>query len=108
MSDENTFGNLIREYAEAGQIDNIVNLCESMKSQRDRAERMVEHLTHMTAKLRESFANITEPATGRKVTDPVPAPATRASKGAPAPAKSRQPKPPPKSKPGLDTSDFTF
>jgi uncharacterized coiled-coil protein SlyX len=105
-SDENTFGNLIREYAEAGQIDNIVNLCESMKSQRDRAERMVEHLTHMTAKLRESFANITEPATGRKVTDPVPAPATRASKGAGSRPKS-QPQPP-KTKPGLDTSDFTF
>lgn len=104
MADENTFPDLIREYAEKGEIDNIISLCVAMKDQRDRAERKIDILTHMTQELNQRFRNIVEPATGRKVTDPAPAPSkvttTRTKQGAQPQKKD--------SKPTVDTSSFTF
>ena len=108
MSDENTFPDLIREYHQEGKIDLLVSLCVAMKDQRDRAERKIDVLTHTIAKLNESFRAITEPATGRRLTEPTSDRADRAAgPGASGKGSPRKPAPKP-APPGVDTSDFQF
>jgi hypothetical protein len=111
MSNETTFPGLIRDYAEAGRIDLIITLCEAMKDQRDRAERRIDILTHNIAKLNESFRNITEPATGKKLTEPSADRVGQKSEPRSGERKVTSPtnsRPAPKPKPSIDTSDFQF
>lgn len=103
---DTTFRTLIMDYFEKGEIQNIITLCEAFKDQRDRAEAKLTHLTHLNAKLAESFRNITEPATGRRVVDPEPA--TVPKNTAPSGEKLKRPSSAPKPKAGFDTSDIEF
>lgn len=101
---------LVTKYHNENRLDLILTLCDALKSQRDRAEAKVDALTHINAKLAASFANITEPATGRKITDKVDKPAVEAARSAASGAQGTQ-KPaqkPPSSKSGFDTSTLEF
>lgn len=64
---------LIRQYyaenSEAG-LNKLLTLFEVITSERDRAEQLSRAHLHTIKKLSESFAAITEPATGKKVSDP--------------------------------------
>lgn len=64
---------LIRKYyaenSEAG-LKKLITLFEVIISDRDRAELTSRAHLHTIKKLSESFAAITEPATGKKVSDP--------------------------------------
>lgn len=104
MADQDTFPNLIRQYFDAGEVDNIITLCTVMKEQRDRAEYKLQVFTHMNAKLKESFSNITEPATGRKVTERETA--TFKPQGTVLRTRLKTEEKPKSS--GPDVSDFTF
>lgn len=59
----------IRNYVAAGNIDAIIGLADSLKSARDRAESKVEIYLHEIKVLAQRYSAITEPATGRPVSD---------------------------------------
>lgn len=63
---------LIRQYyaenSETG-LQKLITLFEVITSDRDRAEQTSRAHLHTIKKLSESFAAITEPATGKKVSD---------------------------------------
>lgn len=60
---------LIRDYMAANNASAIITLVESLKSARDRAEAKVDGYLHEIKLLSQRYAAITEPATGRTVTE---------------------------------------
>ncbi len=58
---------LIRQYVETQNTTALISLFESIKDSRDRAELQVRAHLHTIKKLSESYANITEPNTGRPI-----------------------------------------
>jgi hypothetical protein len=67
---EPSLNSAIRALLDAGNIDAVVSLAESLRDQRDRAEMKVLAYLHEIKELATRFANITEPKTGRKLSDP--------------------------------------
>ena len=63
---------LIRGYYADSNISAIISLAESLKDARDRAELKTQAYLHEIKELAQRFANITEPASGRKVSDREP------------------------------------
>jgi hypothetical protein len=67
---EPSLNSAIRALLDAGNIEAVISLAESLRDQRDRAEMKVTAYLHEIKELATRFANITEPKTGRKLSDP--------------------------------------
>jgi hypothetical protein len=52
---------LVRQYFEAGEVQNLITLFTAMKEQRDRAELAAASRLHEIKKLAEAFATLNKP-----------------------------------------------
>lgn len=61
---------LIRRYHLEGNLTGLITLFEALTDQRDRAESQNRSYLHQIKLLSTKFAEITEPASGRRLTEP--------------------------------------
>lgn len=97
----------ITNYFKDGRLDLILSLFETLKSQRDRAERNVDAYKHEIHVLATRFADITEPHTGKKLVESSK-PRTGGAAAGPTPNAKPKPPAPPKSSSGVDVGGLTF
>ena len=66
---------LIRQYAAGATpsgLRNLLTLFEALTDQRNRAEAATVAHLHTIRKLSQALSNITEPTTGKRISDPAP------------------------------------
>lgn len=74
---------LIRQYHETGNLKALTSLFEALTDQRNRAEFQTQIYLHQIKLLSTKFSEITEPASGRRISEPRGVTSTSTSKPKP-------------------------